>query len=419
MRKSKYLIIGSSHAGLSAVAAIRIHDSEGSVTIVDAEDSLPYSPTILPYVISGQIELSDIFLHDEASLKILGVTYKPGEEIVKIDPSTHSVFTASGERFEYEKLLLATGARPLLPDIMGLKETPFHVLRSLSDALDLQKACLTGGSTIVVGAGLIGMHAAENLAKGGMKVTVIEKMEHILPSAFSQKTAELIAKEFIDQGVQIFTGQEIAIIGKSNGGCEVALSPGEALHGDRLLISIGVSPSIGYISGSGVELQEGILVDEKMRSATKDVWAAGDVAQAPDFFDTENKVKASLLNAVEQGRIAGSDMAGDPDLKPYKGGIMMNTYHFFGHSAFTIGLMAVPDQADETYEEKTVTINGQFLKLIFHRDNLVGSAGIDCSLDPGICVELIRNKVDMSKIKDKFVADPIGTGRLMMSKIWR
>ena len=161
MSHIKYLIVGSSHAGLSALDAIRVQDKEGSITLLTAEKCLPYSPTILPYVVSGLKEAGEIFLRDEEALDRYGVTFKMGSRVVNVNPGDRTVRLETGESLNYEKLLLATGAKPALPPISGMNEVPYHVLRTLDDARALRQDAQKARSALVIGGGLIGLHAAE------------------------------------------------------------------------------------------------------------------------------------------------------------------------------------------------------------------------------------------------------------------
>ncbi|HUY03357.1 MAG TPA: FAD-dependent oxidoreductase, partial [Rhodocyclaceae bacterium] len=173
MTDSRYLIVGASHAALAALAAIRMHDSEGSLTLMTREDELPYSPTVLPYVVSGRSAPDNVFLRDEAYFSQQRIDYLPGKTLAGIDAAKKRARLASGEEIAFDKLLLATGAAPSLPPIPGLASVGFHVLRTLSDASGLRQALPGAKSAVVLGGGLIGMHAAENLAKAGVAVTVV------------------------------------------------------------------------------------------------------------------------------------------------------------------------------------------------------------------------------------------------------
>ncbi|HUT71417.1 MAG TPA: FAD-dependent oxidoreductase [Desulfatiglandales bacterium] len=419
MSHSTYLIVGSSHAALSALEAIRIQDTDGSLTLVTQEDTLPYSPTILPYVISGQVDPEQISLRDAEALDRYRVAFKKGARVVAVDPANHSVSMDSGETLKYEKMLLATGAEPTLPPIPGMKDASCHVLRTLGDAVRLQSAAQKAKSAIILGAGLIGMHAAENLAKAGVQITIVETLPRVLPGYFDEQAAGLIQQVFANHGIKILTGSTVTHVTASNGTCTVSLESGGELSGDLLLVATGVRARMNYAAGSGIDVGEGIVVDDTMRTSSRDIWAAGDVAEARSFFGGKKLVNANLPNAVEQGRIAGMDMVGDSALKPFTGGIARNAYHFFGHRAFSVGLVGRPESAggievDQVFLPSSI----QYQKMVFEDDRLVAVSGVNTVLDPGIMYELVRQRVDLSEVKARFAAAPLQMGRILMSKIW-
>ena len=167
MRQTHYLIVGASHAALAALHAIRMVDTDHEITVVGKDDGLPYSPTVLPYIVSGRADAQRVFLRDGDYFRKHGVDYLAGSELAGVAPERNIARLANGEELAYAKLLLATGAMPALPPIDGLQEVPFHVLRTLEDALKLRQALPAARQAVVLGAGLIGMHAAENFAESG------------------------------------------------------------------------------------------------------------------------------------------------------------------------------------------------------------------------------------------------------------
>lgn len=417
MHHTKYLIVGSSHAGLSALDAIRLQDKEGTLTLVSQESCLPYSPTILPYVLSGQALPEKVFLRDQRSLDGLSVAFKPGAKVVGVDGKSRQVTLESGEKIEYEKLLLATGAAPKLPPVQGLDVVPHHVLRTLEDALALRLKIQKGGTVVVMGAGLIGLHAAENMAKGGMKVFVVEALSQVLPGYFDEEASQMIHRAFTDNGVQILLKEKVSRVKGTDGRIDLSLASGKDLSAGLLVVATGVQPRVGCLKGSGVEVDQGILVDERMRTSIGGIWAAGDVAQARGFFDPSKVLNATLPNAVEQGRIAGMDMVDDPSLKEYPGAVGMNTYKFFDHRAFSVGMIRVEEGCE--VEKLVVPESFQYRKLVFKGDQLVGASGINSDLDPGIMYQLIRRKAYLGDVKARFCASPVDISRVMMTSIWR
>src|SRR3972149_9857472 len=137
---SKYLIVGSSHAALEAATAIRLIDTDGALTLLTRDAHLPYSPTILPYVVSGRSQPDNVVLRGQDYFRDTAIAFVPGATVVSLDPAQSSLRLASGETWQYDRLLIATGAAPMLPKGAGLTEGPFHVLRSMDDAIHLRQA---------------------------------------------------------------------------------------------------------------------------------------------------------------------------------------------------------------------------------------------------------------------------------------
>ncbi len=420
MEQSKYLIAGSSHAALEAVKAIRMLDTESSVTLVTRDERLPYSPTVLPYVVSGQSIPEKVELRDEAYFKDNDISFIRGKALTKIDAKRNAVTLEDGQELAYEKLLLATGAYPAVPPVAGLDKVPYHVLRTMDDAVGLRDALGSAKSAVVLGGGLIGMHAAENLIKAEMDVTIVEMRPQVLPAYFDERAAKLIERTFIDNGVGMRIGDTVQAAAKKGDGISVTLDGGDEIEADLLLACTGVTPAISYLEGSGIETDKGILVDDNMTSSVENIWAAGDVAQARDFYGGEKAIGGILPAAVEQGRVAGRAMIGDPAIKPYPGGVPLNTYSFFDNQAVSVGASDEAGLAGDV--EVTLEFNEEdmfFQKILLRDDRLVGISGINASFDPGIMWQLILLSTDLGEVKADFLRSPMETGRDVMSRIWR
>jgi phenylglyoxylate dehydrogenase epsilon subunit len=415
MPEAKYLLIGSSHAALEALRAIRQSDPEGSVAMVTRDRHLPYSPTILPYVVSGRSRPDRVALRDDAFFAGQRCAFVPGAAAEALDADARTVTLSSGDSWGYEKLLVATGAAPAVPPVPGLDHVPFHVLRTLDDAAFLRQAMGGARRAVVLGAGLVGLHAAETLAEAGMVVNVVEMQAQVLPGYFDATASRRIEDAFAGHGVRLFLGRRAAgVEAQDAGGCAVTLDDGKVLEADLLLVAAGVRPVVDWLAGSGVAVNRGIVVDDTMRTSVPGIWAAGDVALARDFHTGQPALIGIIPTAVEQGRIAGMDMAGDGYVKPYAGGVAVNTYRFFGRAALSIGRAAATEGVE------AVEHDGPGYRRIVLADNrLVGYASVDEPFDVGIMGELIRRKVDLSAVRDAFLARPLEIGRRLMSESWR
>lgn len=415
MQQTQYLIVGSSHAALAAVQAIRMHDEDGSVTVVSKDDALPYSPTVLPYVVSGRSDPQRVFLRDDDYFAKQKVNYLKGKAVTSIAATENLVCLSSGEQIAYEKLLLATGAAPQLPPVPGLEAVKYHVLRSLDDALRLRDALNGTRQAVVLGAGLVGMHAAENLAKAGTQVTVVEMQPTVLAGYFDRDASGIIEQAFAAKGVRLMMGNKVVKLAPREQGAVVTLADGTELQAELLLVSTGVSPVMDYLKGSGAETERGIVVDDTMRTSVPNIWAAGDVAQARGFYDGAKIINGILPDAVEQGRIAGMAMAGDPGLTAYPGGVPLNTYAFFGQQAVSVGAQ----NEGEVVLHEVDPAGKRYLKIVMKDSRLTGIFAINVAFDPGVMWQLILRRIDLAPVMKEFLADPQKTARVLMSRTWR
>ena len=408
-----YLVAGASHAALSALAAIRMHDPAGSLAVLAREGHLPYSPTVLPYVVSGRSAPDQVALKPAEYFAQNNIAFLAKHALQSVDASAKRVHFADGGTMAYGKLLLATGATPIIPPIPGLKEVKFHVLRTLDDAMALHAALPRTRAAVVLGAGLIGMHAAENLAKTGASVTVVEMQPQVLPGYFDAAAARIIAAVFADNGVRLLLGHKVEKLANSATGCTLTLADGSTLDADLLLVATGVAPVIDYLAGSGVATERGILVDTSMQSSVADIYAAGDVAQAQGFYGGRPLVGGILPDAVEQGRIAGMAMAGDPAAPAYPGSVPLNTYAFFGQQALSVGSQSA---GKVMLQESS---GREYLKIVMQDGRLTGIFGINRPFDAGIMWQLILRRTDLSAVREQFITEPQKTARQLMSKLWR
>lgn len=418
-RQTRYLVVGSSHAALEAVSAIRMHDAAGTLAVVTRDRHLPYSPTVLPYVVSGRSKPEQVLLRDADFFAAQEVDYRPGLSLAEIRPGEHvaRLEGAGGGEWRYDKLLLATGASPVVPPIAGIEQVEYHVLRTLDDAIGLNKAIATARRAVVLGAGLVGMHAAENLAKAGIGVTIVEMADQLCAGYFDRTAANLIEKAFTDHGATIRTGHRVVGAAPRGAGATLTLDNGEQLDADLLLVATGVRPQLGYLAGSGIATDKGILVDDSMSTNVADVWAAGDCAQARGFYSDAKVMNAILPDAAEQGRIAGMAMAGDPGLRRYPGGLPLNTYHFFGRHAISVGSSqhAGNAQVETRFDESS----GRYLRASFVDGRLVSIHGVNEFFDGGVMAQLILRRVDLDPVRERFLARPLAVGRELMSQLWR
>jgi NAD(P)H-nitrite reductase large subunit len=266
------------------------------------------------------------------------------------------------------------------------------------------------GHVAVYGGGLIAVEIAVHLLEAGYQVELIVR-SRVLRQYFNQEVGDQIEDILIRKGVQIRKGVTIQKNKRNKERVEIVLSGGHSLNTDLLVMCTGVRPRITFLQKTGIALNKGILVDRRMMTNLTDVYAAGDVAEAPDFFTGSQIVSPILINAMEQGKIAGSNMAGKEAF--YTGSIRGNLLTFFGNTAFSIGVI---DHSNKGYEvfQKSANRGHKYLKLVFDRGFLVGVESLNQDIDPGIFHSLISRRVKINPYEGLLTENPAKAGRWLL-----
>jgi NAD(P)H-nitrite reductase large subunit len=389
----QYVIVGGSIAGASAIRAIRANDPEGVIILVTAEKPFYYRP-LIPLIIDGDITDEDIFFPEdiETSLGIQLVN----DRAVALDPEKKELTLNCTSRLEYDKLLIATGSIPLLPDVPGTEKA--FTLRTLNDAHKIKEAAAGARKTVILGGGFVGIKAAIALAKLGHKITIIEKLSQILYPRLDQKSADIVQKRIEEKGIQIITNDTITEVLDSG----VKLSSGDAIEeADLVILAIGISPNTGWLEGSGLKIEKAMVVDELLKTSAEDCYAAGDVVQALDLVAHEPAVSVLWTNAVDMGKAAGTNMAGGK--KRYPGLLsVLNATEIEGIPMVSAG--AVTDAGGEVFID-----NGYdgYRKLVFRDDRLIGAIFMGRLKNTGIYINLIKNQTPLGNLKDKAIKDTL------------
>jgi len=417
MSEKRYVIVGNGPAGINAAQGLRSKDSQSKITLIGQETTLPYSPTILPYFVSGKIKEKDLFLSKEEYFKKENIELILGKGVVSLSPQEGKLFLKDGSSLHYDVLILSQGGSPIIPNIPGLREVNPLVLRTLTGAKRLRSKALKVSKAIILGAGLIGMQTAQALSEIGISVEVIELLSQVLPGYFDQKGSALIQKVYESHRVSFYTSTQVESVEFKKGSYNLSLKKWKTLNTPLLFVATGVAPNIDFLKGSGIEVKKGILVDKAMRTNISNIFAAGDVVQMEDFWGRGRVNQPILIHAVDQGRMAAAS-ALDQEVS-HEGNISMNLFHFFGQNAFSIGLVS-PDERDRYKVHQTyVPSKRRYLKFVFDGDLLVGVMVINTILDPGILLQLIRRRIPPGKDKEEFLERPLEMGRKLMCQNWR
>lgn len=396
-----YLIIGNSAAGVFAAEAIRQIDKSGQIDILSSEIYPAYARCLTSYYLSGQMPESQLLIRDVNFYRDQRLTLHCGETAIKIDPAKKSVLSESGRRFTYDKLLLATGASPVIPDFPGVKSLGVFGLRTLSDAKGILTYTSPGKKAVVVGGGFVALKAAYALLKAGVEVTCLISSGQVLSQMLDREAAVGLAAVLTGHGLKILYHSDVAevITAPGENGEKiraVRLGNGEELPADVLIIGKGVTPNTDFLTGSGISVAEGVLVDSYLATNLPDIYAAGDVAEGHDLVTGTQRINALWPNATEQGTIAGKNMAGV--IQHYDGSIAMNSADFFGLSVIAAGWTKA-EAVDGCQVVRLYPKPGLYRKLVFRDDRLVGFILVGETHRAGLLTALIKEGTPLGEEK--------------------
>lgn len=361
--RDKFVIIGGGIAALSAAQSIRKRNRSAEVIILSEEDYLPYYRPALSDLLSEELPDKRLYVLDQAWFEENRVTVKIGTRAVKIDKDERTVITEQGEVITYNKLIIATGARSNIIPFKGVEKGGVFALRSLQDALSLKEALGKDKKAVVIGGGVLGLEAVWEMLSMGMEVSVIEHNQRLMPRQLDEPSSQRLQQLMIARGVRLFLGSDIEEILGEDQATGVLLKDGQVLEAELVLLSTGVKPNIELAQDAGLEIAQGVVVDNNMRTSAADIYAAGDVAQFGE------RLVGLWPVSLEMGRVAGAAAAGD--WVEYKPPVLSTLLIAFDMEFFSIGEVNLPPDQCRIVEVNDPPEN-YFKRSYFQNGVLVG-----------------------------------------------
>jgi len=399
----KHLILGAGPAGVIAAETLRKHAPADDITILGDEPEAPYSRMAIPYLLMGNIgEAGTHLRHAGDHYQRLGITLQRGRA-VKLDTDARTVQLDDGGVLGYDRLLIATGSSPASPPIPGIAGPGVHACWTLADARAIQSLAQPGARVLQMGAGFIGCIIMEALAARGVKLSVVEMGDRMVPRMMGPTAGGMIKDWCESKGVVVHTGTRVEAIERdATQVMKVKLSTGAAIEAELVISATGVRPNIGFLEHSGITCLVGVLTDEHLQTSVPGVYAAGDCAEAWDKVSGKAIVSAIQPNAAEQARVAALNMAG---LKTELRGVtQINVLDTLGLISASFGAWdGVPGGE---HVEMTDRAAGRHLSLQFGGDRLVGCNAIGWTEHVGVMRGLVEGQVSLGAWKDKLLKDP-------------
>jgi nitrite reductase (NADH) large subunit len=353
-----YLIIGNGVAGNAAAEHIRQHDPAGKIVIFSRESHPFYYVPALPEYLAGEKPADHLIIHHLGWYDQHRIDLHLNTSISKIDPNRKLVETDTGERFPFDKLLLATGGQAFVPPIKGAEAPGVFTLKTLADADRLKHRAATANTAVLIGGGLLGLEAGNGLRKLGLAVIVVEFFPRLLPRQIDVPGAAILQRQMEDMGFTFHLGATTEEIVAGLDGLQVCLKTGEEIRGDLVLISAGVRPDLTLPRALGLDLDKGVKVDDTMKTSRDNIYAAG------DLIEHRGRVYGIWPAAMEQGKVAGAAMAGQD--VTYQGTLPSNILKVVGIDLVAAGdidaegkLEAIvhQDEAKKTYRKLVIRDN--------------------------------------------------------------
>lgn len=406
----KYFIVGNSVGAVAAIEALREVDKDGSVGLVSSEPGPPYCRPLISYFLAGEMPEEQLTFRPLSFYESNGVEAFLGLKAEGLDLQSKTLHLQDGSALSWEKLLLATGGAPIVPPLKGLEAKGIFTFTALEDARGIKERLPQVSRAVVLGGGLIGLKAAEALAKRGVKAQVIELADRILSPALDATASCLVSSALEKRGIEIILGHTIKEVMSNQKSQEVEgvlLDDGRHLPCQMLIVAIGVKPNVELVKESPLKTKRGIIVDKHMRTSHPDVFACGDVAESYDFILNDFRPLPLWPNAYTGGRCAGFTMAGHPTEHTWA--TNMNSVDFFDYCAISAGFIEAPSPENgfETLS-RVDEDKGHYRKLILKGSRVVGMLMAGEVDRAGIFLGLMRDKVDISSFKDKLLSSNFG-----------
>ncbi|MEW2154881.1 FAD-dependent oxidoreductase [Streptomyces sp. NPDC007189] len=307
----RIVVVGGSVAAVNAVDGLRHAGHEGNIMLVSAEDLLPYDrPPLSKEALREGHEHHSLLIKEPGWYDDNAVEVCLGAAAVGLDAADKMLFLEGGREVSYDGLVVATGCRTRPLELLdGVPDV--HEVRSLADSLTLHEQLRPGRHLVVIGAGFIGLEVAATARQMGLDVSVVEIAPVPLTRVLGSELGHWFQDHHVGHGVNLHCGTGIDRVEVTPGGNRVHLADGTVLAADLIVAGVGVQPETGWLEGSGIELANGVVCDEALRTTAPDVVAAGDLVRWPNRLFGEMMRVEQWLNAVEQGTHAARTLLGE------------------------------------------------------------------------------------------------------------
>ncbi|HID43750.1 MAG TPA: NAD(P)/FAD-dependent oxidoreductase [Archaeoglobaceae archaeon] len=417
MKRYDFVVIGNSAGGIGCIETLRNLDPDASIAVISDEKYHTYSRALIPYYLDGKIEFDKMYYRPLDFYERMKVEALLGKRATRIDFKNKVVELDDGESVGYGKLLLATGGRPFIPPIEGINRKKVFTFVKMDDVIGIKESLQSAENAVVLGGGVIGLMVAEVLKRKGLEVTVVELADRVLAPVVDKTTSKLVEDIFRENGVKIITNNTIKKVIGEEGVEGVILNDGTEIPAHILIVGIGVMPRIELVKDTDVETNRGIVVNNRMETSVKDVYACGDCSEVNDFLFNARRPLPLWPVAYTGGRIAAYNMCGID--REYTHATSMNAMHFFDLYIINAGLNVADEEEGYEIIKKFDEERRIYRRFVLRDGKIVGMILVGEVERAGVILNLMRREVDVTSFKDKLLNGNFGYADIPDDLRWR
>ena len=383
----KYVVIGSSAAGINGIRELRRLDKEAEIVLISKDKEI-YSRCILHHYLGGERTIPELNFAESNFAELYKVDWLKGKACVGVKPEEKTVILDDGTNVTYDKLLIATGSHTFIPPVKNLKGAKNVIgFRNLEDIETLKEAAKNHKNFLVMGAGLVGIDCVSGLLELGVNVTLVEMADWMLSKQLDARAAETYQSAFAKKGVVQYYGDGIAeaVLDDAGSVNAIVLNSGKQIPCDYVVVTAGVRANVEFLADSGIETNRfGLVFDETGKTSDENIYGAGDVSGLRPIWPV----------AVKEGIIAASNMAGVPR-KMTDFFASKSTMNFLGIPSMSLGNV----NEERGYSVEIRSTKDSYKKIIHQSGKIVGAILQGDLAYAGILQQLIARKIDITKVK--------------------
>jgi nitrite reductase (NADH) large subunit len=388
------VVIGNGMAGMRTVAELLKLESgkRFRITVFGAEPHVNYNRILLSSVLAGDKTMDEIVINSREWYAENGITLVTGDAVTCIGRGDRTVTTASGRSVRYDRILLATGSRPLAPPIPGLSLPGVCAFRDIADVEKMLAAARTHKRAVVIGGGLLGLEAAWGLKQRGMDVALVHLMPTLMERQLDAAAGQMLQRDLDRRGIAFFTDGETEEITGAARAEGVQLADGRFIPADLVVLAIGIRPNIDLARAAQLEVNRGIVVTDGMHTSDPRILAVGEC--------TEHRGNLFGLVAPiwDQARVAAAQLAGDTQTR-FVSGALATSLKITGVDVFSAGALMAADESDDEITLRDDS-RGLYKKVVLRDGRLVGAVLYGDAGDGQWYLGLMRDRTDVSAMRD-------------------